>query len=80
MTEAVFHPPRRKKRVYESYDSPFPICGSDYRICQAEIINNNVIVKNPEDIEQLYSKVSLPALSVCRMESVTHPKGVFSSS
>ncbi|KAJ6668420.1 hypothetical protein lerEdw1_015797 [Lerista edwardsae] len=56
MTEAVFHPPRRKKRVYESYDSPFPICGSDYRICQAEIINNNVIVKNPEDIEQLYSK------------------------
>lgn len=56
MTEAIFHPPKRKKRVYESYDSPFPICGSDFKICQAEIINNNVIVKNPEDIERLYSK------------------------
>ncbi|XP_066471223.1 tRNA-splicing endonuclease subunit Sen2 [Tiliqua scincoides] len=56
MTEAVFRPPRRKKRVYESYDSPFPICGSDFKICRAEVINNNVIVKNPEDIEQLYSK------------------------
>ncbi|XP_061474083.1 tRNA-splicing endonuclease subunit Sen2 [Rhineura floridana] len=63
MAEAIFHPPKRKKRVYESYNSPFPISsseegiyGRDYRICQAEIINNNVIVKNPEDIEQLYSK------------------------
>ncbi|XP_042309254.1 tRNA-splicing endonuclease subunit Sen2 [Sceloporus undulatus] len=63
MAEAVFHPPRRKRRVYESYDSPFPISssdgsiyGRDYKICQAEIINSNVIVKNPEDIEQLYSK------------------------
>ncbi|ETE59217.1 hypothetical protein L345_15054, partial [Ophiophagus hannah] len=25
-------------------------------MCRAELINNNVIVKNPEDIEQLYSK------------------------
>ncbi|XP_048345663.1 tRNA-splicing endonuclease subunit Sen2 isoform X2 [Sphaerodactylus townsendi] len=63
MAEAVFHPPRRKRKVYESYDSPFPIsvpwdgvCGRDYRICQAEIINKNIIVRNPEDIEQLYSK------------------------
>nr|XP_020658231.1 tRNA-splicing endonuclease subunit Sen2 isoform X1 [Pogona vitticeps]XP_020658232.1 tRNA-splicing endonuclease subunit Sen2 isoform X1 [Pogona vitticeps]XP_020658233.1 tRNA-splicing endonuclease subunit Sen2 isoform X1 [Pogona vitticeps]XP_020658234.1 tRNA-splicing endonuclease subunit Sen2 isoform X1 [Pogona vitticeps] len=63
MAEAVFHPPRRKRRVYESYDSPFPIFFSEdsidrnnCKICQAEIINNNVIVKNPEDIEQLYSK------------------------
>ncbi|XP_062977311.1 tRNA-splicing endonuclease subunit Sen2 isoform X2 [Elgaria multicarinata webbii] len=63
MAEAVFHPPKRKRRVYESYDSPFPISSSEegihgrvYKICQAEIINNNVIVKNPEDIEQLYSK------------------------
>ncbi|KAJ7316794.1 hypothetical protein JRQ81_002956 [Phrynocephalus forsythii] len=57
MAEAVFHPPRRKRRVYESYDSPFPVVFSkDCKICQAEIINNNVIVKNPEDMEQLYSK------------------------
>uniref|UniRef100_A0A8C3SWA9 tRNA-splicing endonuclease subunit Sen2 n=1 Tax=Chelydra serpentina TaxID=8475 RepID=A0A8C3SWA9_CHESE len=63
MAEAVFHAPRRKRRVFESYDSPFPIpasqediCGKDFKIYQAEIINNNVIVRNPEDLEQLYSK------------------------
>ncbi|CAM4589363.1 unnamed protein product [Caretta caretta] len=63
MAETVFHAPRRKRRVFESYDSPFPIpasqediCGKDFKIYQAEVINNNVIVRNPEDIEQLYSK------------------------
>ncbi|KAF1591398.1 tRNA-splicing endonuclease subunit Sen2, partial [Eudyptes moseleyi] len=58
MAEAVFRPPRRKRRVFESYDSPFPVDvgGKDFRICQAEIINNNVIVRNPEDIERLYNK------------------------
>ncbi|XP_017941755.1 tRNA-splicing endonuclease subunit Sen2 isoform X2 [Manacus vitellinus] len=58
MAEAVFHPPRRKRRVFESYEGPFPVDvgGKDFRMCQAEIINNNVIVKNPEDIEQLYNK------------------------
>ncbi|NXH22833.1 SEN2 endonuclease, partial [Bucco capensis] len=58
MAEAVFHPPRRKRRVVESYESPFPVdvVGKDFRICQAEIINNNVIVRNPEDIKQLYNK------------------------
>lgn len=71
MAEAVFQPPRRKRKVYESYDSPFPIsapqdgvCGRDDKICKAEIINKNVIVKNPEDIEQLYSKVVLSVQSV----------------
>ncbi|NXT52400.1 SEN2 endonuclease, partial [Pluvianellus socialis] len=58
MAEAAFHPPRRKRRVFESYESPFPVDvgGKDFRICQAEIINNNVIVRNPEDIDQLYNK------------------------
>ncbi|XP_032554960.1 tRNA-splicing endonuclease subunit Sen2 isoform X2 [Chiroxiphia lanceolata] len=58
MAEAVFHTPRRKRRVFESYEGPFPVDvgGKDFRMCQAEIINNNVIVKNPEDIEQLYNK------------------------
>ncbi|NWI65158.1 SEN2 endonuclease, partial [Todus mexicanus] len=58
MAEAVFHPPRRKRRVFESYDSPFPVAvgGKDFRVCQAEILNNNVIVTDPEDIEQLYNK------------------------
>ncbi|NWQ80203.1 SEN2 endonuclease, partial [Columbina picui] len=58
MAEAVFHPPRRKRRVFETYDAPFPVDvgGKDFRMCRAEIINNNVIVRNPEDIEQLYNK------------------------
>ncbi|KAM8799854.1 tRNA-splicing endonuclease subunit Sen2 [Eudromia elegans] len=58
MAEAVFQPPKRKRKVFETYESPFPVevDGKDFRIYQAEIINNNVIVRNPEDIEQLYSK------------------------
>ncbi|NWU82502.1 SEN2 endonuclease, partial [Onychorhynchus coronatus] len=58
MAEAVFHPPRRKRRVFESYEGPFPVDvgGKDFRMCRAEIINNNVIVRSPEDIEQLYNK------------------------
>lgn len=65
MAEAVFHAPKRKRRVYENYESPFPIpfgpnCGpkKDFKIFHAEMINNNVIVRNAEDIEQLYGKVS----------------------
>lgn len=49
--------------MYENYESPFPIpfdqnCGpkKDFKMFRAEMINNNVIVKNAEDIEQLYGK------------------------
>ncbi|XP_039087365.1 tRNA-splicing endonuclease subunit Sen2 [Hyaena hyaena] len=63
MAEAVFHAPKRKRRVYESYESPLPIPfgqdggpEKDFKIFTAEMINNNVIVRNPEDIEQLYGK------------------------
>lgn len=72
MAEAVFHPPKRKRRVYESYESPFPIVAPqegtyerNYKICRAEIINNNVIVTDPGDIEQLYSKVHSYDWFVC---------------
>ncbi|XP_055115402.1 tRNA-splicing endonuclease subunit Sen2 isoform X4 [Symphalangus syndactylus] len=63
MAEAVFHAPKRKRRVYETYESPLPIpFGQDhgpqkaFKIFRAEMINNNVIVRNAEDIEQLYGK------------------------
>ncbi|XP_012640733.1 tRNA-splicing endonuclease subunit Sen2 isoform X2 [Microcebus murinus] len=63
MAEAVFHAPKRKRRVYENYESPWPIPfdqdqspRKEFRIFHAEMINNNVIVKNAEDIEQLYGK------------------------
>ncbi|KAM5313525.1 tRNA-splicing endonuclease subunit Sen2 isoform 2-T7 [Glossophaga mutica] len=63
MAEAVFHAPKRKRRVYEHYESPLPIpfgqnCGpkKDFRMFRAEMINNNVIVRNAEDIGHLYGK------------------------
>lgn len=63
MAEAVFHAPKRKRRVYENYESPLPIpFGQDcdprkeFKIFCAEMINNNVIVRGAEDIEQLYGK------------------------
>ncbi|XP_043834895.1 tRNA-splicing endonuclease subunit Sen2 [Dromiciops gliroides] len=63
MAEAVFHAPKRKRRVYETYESPFPIpfCEEvtlqrDFNVYRAEIINNNVIVRNAEAIKQLYGK------------------------
>uniref|UniRef100_A0A4X2L841 tRNA-splicing endonuclease subunit Sen2 n=1 Tax=Vombatus ursinus TaxID=29139 RepID=A0A4X2L841_VOMUR len=63
MAEAIFHAPKRKRRVYESYESPFPIpfCQEvtlqrDFKVYRAEIINNNVIVRNAEAIKQLYGK------------------------
>lgn len=66
MAEAVFHAPKRKRRVYESYESPLPILfGRDlgpqkeFRIFRAEMINNHVIVRSPADMEQLYGKVSV---------------------
>lgn len=56
--------------MYESYESPLPIpfgqdCGpkKDFRIFRAEMINNNVIVRNAEDMEQLYGKVCAGSLS-----------------
>nr|KAF6476718.1 tRNA splicing endonuclease subunit 2 [Rousettus aegyptiacus] len=63
MAEAVFHAPKRKRRVYENYESPFPIPfgqnggpEKDFKIFRAELINNSVIVRNTENIEQLYGK------------------------
>uniref|UniRef100_A0A8D2DLL3 tRNA-splicing endonuclease subunit Sen2 n=1 Tax=Sciurus vulgaris TaxID=55149 RepID=A0A8D2DLL3_SCIVU len=62
MAEAVFHTPKKKRRVCENYESPLPIpFGQDqgpkkFKIFSAEMINNHVVVRNPEDIEQLYGK------------------------
>ncbi|XP_035304284.1 tRNA-splicing endonuclease subunit Sen2 isoform X3 [Cricetulus griseus] len=63
MAEAVFRAPKRKRRVYERYESPLPIpFGQDqgprkeFRIFRAEMISNNVVVRDAEDMEQLYGK------------------------
>lgn len=63
MAEAVFRAPKRKRRVYESYESPLPIPfgqdqgpGKEFRVFRAEMISNNVVVRGAEDMEQLYGK------------------------
>ncbi|XP_072928227.1 tRNA-splicing endonuclease subunit Sen2 [Hemitrygon akajei] len=62
MTEAVFQAPKRKRRVYESYEAPFPLLTEEGTISNeqehhyAEMINNNVIVRKPESIQTLYGK------------------------
>jgi tRNA-splicing endonuclease subunit Sen2 len=68
MAEAVFHAPKRKRRVYESYESPLPIPfgqdqgpGKKFRIFRAEMMSNNVLVTDAEGIKQLYGKVSAAA-------------------
>ncbi|XP_006160708.1 tRNA-splicing endonuclease subunit Sen2 [Tupaia chinensis] len=63
MAEAVFHAPKRKRRVYENYESPLPIPFAqdhgprkEFKVFRAELMNNSVIVRNSEDMEQLYGK------------------------
>lgn len=63
MAEAIFRPPKRKRRVYESYEAPLPLwftqeetISNEQEHYYAEMINNNVIVRNPEDIRALYGK------------------------
>lgn len=63
MAEAVFHAPKRKRRVYESYEAPLPLPFTQYQgktefqPFQAELVHNYVIVRHAEDMEQLYGKV-----------------------
>ncbi|EQB77865.1 hypothetical protein CB1_000465009 [Camelus ferus] len=64
MAEAVFRPPKRKRRVYESYESSLPIPfgqdrgpRKDCRMFRAEMRNSSVIVRSVEDAEQLYGRV-----------------------
>ncbi|XP_067854764.1 tRNA-splicing endonuclease subunit Sen2 isoform X2 [Heptranchias perlo] len=63
MAEALFHAPKRKRRVYESYDAPFPVSltqeetsSKEQEHYYAEMMNNNVIVRKPENIKALYGK------------------------
>lgn len=59
MAEAAFHPPRRKRRVFECYQAPLPVGpgAGDFRMCRADMVNNCVVVRSPEDMDQLYNKV-----------------------
>lgn len=79
MAEAAFRPPRRKRRVFECYQAPFPVGagGGDFRMCRADMVNNSVVVRSPEDVERLYNKV-LPALP-CVTPLLTPPSPLLCS-
>ncbi|KAJ8395327.1 hypothetical protein AAFF_G00033120 [Aldrovandia affinis] len=63
MAEAVFEAPKRRARVYESYEAPFPVPTSaedaklqEHHVYRAEIVNQHVIVRDPDHIQALYGK------------------------
>ncbi|XP_048462546.1 tRNA-splicing endonuclease subunit Sen2 isoform X1 [Rhincodon typus] len=63
MAEANFCAPKRKRRVYESYEAPYPVPltqeesnAHEQEHYYAEIMNNNVIVRNPDNMQALYGK------------------------
>ncbi|XP_055725984.1 tRNA-splicing endonuclease subunit Sen2 isoform X2 [Salvelinus fontinalis] len=63
MMDAVFQAPKRRPRVYEAYDAPFPVplAAGDARLQQtiiyrADMVNQHVVVRDPEHIQALYGK------------------------
>ncbi|KAL1007875.1 hypothetical protein UPYG_G00092840 [Umbra pygmaea] len=63
MTEAVFQAPKRRARVYEGYNTPLPVPLTAENdglqptlIYKAEIVNQHVVVRDPEHIQALYGK------------------------
>ncbi|KPP68408.1 tRNA-splicing endonuclease subunit Sen2-like [Scleropages formosus] len=63
MTEAVFQAPKRRARVYESYEGPFPVplCadgagGPEPLVYRADIVNRHVVVRDPAHIGAVYGK------------------------
>lgn len=63
MMEAVFQAPKRRPRVYETYDAPFPVplAAVDARLQQtliyrADMVNQHVVVRDPDHIQALYGK------------------------
>ncbi|XP_012688129.2 tRNA-splicing endonuclease subunit Sen2 [Clupea harengus] len=61
--EAVFQAPKRRARVYEAYEAPLPVpifeqdvTNPHHLVFKAELLNNHVIVRNPDYIQSLYSK------------------------
>ncbi|XP_026885142.2 tRNA-splicing endonuclease subunit Sen2 isoform X1 [Electrophorus electricus] len=63
MMEAIFQAPKRRAKIYESFDTPLPIpCRKDASehqknlIYKAEIINHHVIVRRTDHMLALYGK------------------------
>lgn len=63
--EAIFHAPKRRPKVFESFEAPLPVPLSkdsssvqQIEIYKAELIHQHVIVRESEHIQALYRKVS----------------------
>uniref|UniRef100_A0A672K7Q6 tRNA-splicing endonuclease subunit Sen2-like n=1 Tax=Sinocyclocheilus grahami TaxID=75366 RepID=A0A672K7Q6_SINGR len=60
MMEAVFQAPKRRAKVYESFEAPLPISlGAEDEepiIYRAEIISHHVLVTDPAHILPLYER------------------------
>ncbi|XDV52241.1 hypothetical protein PO909_020985 [Leuciscus waleckii] len=60
MTEAVFQAPKRRAKVYESFEAPLPVLLSaqdeDHIIYRAEIISHQVLVTDPAHTLTLYER------------------------
>ncbi|XP_059925901.1 tRNA-splicing endonuclease subunit Sen2 [Gadus macrocephalus] len=63
MTEAAFLAPRRRATVYEAYEAPFPVPRSDAEamrcresVYRADLVNQQVLVRDPAHIELLYGQ------------------------
>ncbi|KAK2861566.1 hypothetical protein Q5P01_001099 [Channa striata] len=56
--QAEFRPPRRRTRVYEEYEAPLPVCNSpgERSHLRAELINQHVLVCDPDHIQKIYSQ------------------------
>lgn len=63
--EAIFHAPKRRPKVYESFEAPLPVSFSNASpseqidIYKAELVQQHVVVRESEHIQALYGKVSL---------------------
>ncbi|XP_056129979.1 tRNA-splicing endonuclease subunit Sen2 [Lampris incognitus] len=67
MSEAVFQAPRRRCRVHQAYRAPFPVPRKEEeqeeeagrpqeRLYRAELVNQQVLVRDPEHILDIYGK------------------------
>ncbi|XP_030633503.1 tRNA-splicing endonuclease subunit Sen2 [Chanos chanos] len=64
MAEAVFQAPKRRAKIYESYEAPLPVpflkeqtsLHQGRPVFKAELVNQYVIVRDPYDIQALYGK------------------------
>ncbi|KAI5607599.1 tRNA-splicing endonuclease subunit Sen2, partial [Silurus asotus] len=61
--EAIFRPPKRRTKVYESFEAPLPVPFSkdspseqQIEIYKAELVHQHVIVRGSEHIQALYGK------------------------